>query len=258
MLVATWNVNGLRARFDYISHWLAAREPDVVGFQELKMTDEAFPTADFEALGYHTLTHGQKAWNGVAVLSRNPGTAIQRGLPGQDDFGSRLITVDVDGLSFTTVYCPNGKNIEHDDFPRKLAWFDALVAHMQPIAAADTPAIICGDFNICPTSLDTWDEKGLNGHIFHTDAERDRMQQLYDQGWTDLFREQHPDSSAFSWWDYRAGSFQRNHGLRIDFVLANAAARERASDVRIDRDFRKKVEGLTASDHAPVLAELSL
>jgi exodeoxyribonuclease III len=256
MLVATWNVNGLRARFDYITHWLKARQPDVIGLQELKMTDEAFPSDAFAELGYHTLTHGQKAWNGVAVLSREPGAALQRGLPGQEDFGSRLITADVAGIQFTTVYCPNGKNLEHADYERKLGWFDALVEHLAPAAAAQTPAIVCGDFNICPGALDSWDAHGMLGHIFHTDAERARMQALYNQGWTDLYRAQHPDSNAFSWWDYRAGSFQRNQGLRIDFVLANEAARERATNTLIDRDFRKKIEGLTASDHAPVITQL--
>jgi hypothetical protein len=128
--LATWNINGLRARLDYVKLWLGEREPDVVGFQELKMEDDKFPHDEFEALGYTCVTHGQKSWNGVAILSRLPLEHVESGLPGQEDFGARLIRARVgEGdarVDFTTLYCPNGKSVEHDDFPRKLAWFDAL------------------------------------------------------------------------------------------------------------------------------------
>ncbi|MEM7405234.1 MAG: exodeoxyribonuclease III [Pseudomonadota bacterium] len=257
MKLATWNVNGLRARLDYVLLWLRERQPDVVGLQELKMTDDLFPHDLFEAEGYRAEVYGQKAWNGVAVLSRHDINTSQRGLPGQDEFGSRLITTEVEGISFTTVYCPNGKSVEHDDYPRKLDWFDALASYMGGLRNAEQPTVICGDFNICPSSLDTWDEAGHADRIFHTSAERSRMQALYDLELTDTFRTLHPDSTAFSWWDYRAGSFQRNHGLRIDFILANPPAAARVESVEIDRDFRKKKEGLTASDHAPVIATLA-
>ena len=257
MRIATWNINGLRARIDYIVHWLQARQPDVVGLQELKITDELLPTDVFEELGYHVLTHGQKAWNGVAILSKEPAELVQSGLPGQDDFGARLITAKVEQLSFTTVYCPNGKKVEHDDYPRKLAWFDALQEHVRDTESADAQTVLCGDFNICPTDLDTWDEGAHSGQIFHTDAERARMSALYDFGLEDMYRAQHPDTRAYSWWDYRAGGFQRNYGLRIDFLLANKAAMDRLQTVEIDRDYRKKKDGLTASDHAPVFADLA-
>jgi exodeoxyribonuclease III len=256
MKIATWNINGLRARMDYILLWLRNRKPDVVGFQELKMTDEAFPSEVFEAEGYQVAVHGQKAWNGVAILTKSPAQIEQKGLPGQDDLGSRLITVSVEGLSFTTVYCPNGKSVEHDDYARKLAWFDALEEHMRGVVREHPGAILCGDFNICPRALDSWDETAHTDQIFHTQAERTRMQQIYDLGLEDVYRSHFPDNSAFSWWDYRAGSFQRNHGLRIDFLLASAAAAARVSSVEIDRDYRKKKDGLTASDHAPVIAVL--
>ena len=254
MRIATWNVNGLRARLDFVLHWLAAREPDVVGLQELKLQDDQFPHDVFEQAGYQALTHGQKAWNGVAILSRKPATLVQAGLPGQEDFGARLVTAEVEGLTFTTVYCPNGKNTDHGDYPRKLAWFDALADHL---GAPAEPSVVCGDFNICPTALDSWNEAKFAGGIFHTDAERERMGRFAEQGWTDLFRVLHPDEQAYSWWDYRGGSFHRGHGLRIDFVLGTAEVRERTREVTIDRDYRKKQEGLTASDHAPVIAELA-
>ena len=256
MRIATWNINGIRARTDYIVHWLRARQPDMVGLQELKITDELFPADIFEAEGYHVLTHGQKAWNGVAVLSKEPAEVVHRGLPGQDEFGSRLITVEQDDLQFTTVYCPNGKTVEHADYPRKLAWFDSLYEYMETAVSNSEQSVLCGDFNICPESIDSWDDTAHTGQIFHTDAERERMQKLYELGLHDVYRKHFPETQAFSWWDYRAGGFQRNHGLRIDFILATESAAARVGQVEIDRDYRKKKDGLTASDHAPVIADL--
>lgn len=257
MRFATWNINGLRARFDFLLHWLDARQPDVVGLQELKLEDEKFPHAELEAAGYTALTHGQKAWNGVAILSREPATVVQRGLPGQEDFGARLITAEVSGVSFTTVYCPNGKHLGHDDYPRKLAWFESLAEHLDGAHDPARPTILCGDFNICPGPLDSWDEEGKRGTIFHTDEERERYQRLLAWGMTDLFRHLHPEEQVFSWWDYRGGAFHRGFGLRIDLVLGTSAIVERLESATIDRDYRKKKDGLTASDHAPVWVDLA-
>ena len=256
MRIATWNVNGLRARLDFVLAWLAARQPDVVGLQELKLTDEQLPADAFREAGYHVASHGQKAWNGVAILSREEPKVVQRGLPGQDEFGARLIGAEVSGLVFTTVYCPNGKDVDHDDYPRKLAWFDDLLAHLEASSRADGSEVLCGDFNICPTSLDTWDESRGEGNIFHTEAERARMRALYDWGLADLYRSRHPEECAFSWWDYRGGAFHRGHGLRIDFLLGTEAVAKRVVAVSMDRDWRKKKDGLTASDHCPVYADL--
>lgn len=255
MRVATWNINGLRARLDFLVHWLRARRPDLVALQETKLPDDQFPVLAFEAEGYSTVFHGQKAWNGVAILSRGPARVLQAGLPGQSELGARLLTAEVGGLELTSVYCPNGKHVGHDDFPLKLDWLDALAAHL----AAPSPermAIVGGDFNICPTSLDTWSEERHAGAIFHTDEERSRFRALLDCGLSDLYRQLHPEERSFSWWDYRGGAFHRNLGLRIDFLLGTAAVRARLRSVEIDRDYRKKKQGLTASDHAPVIAEL--
>ncbi|MEN8180982.1 MAG: exodeoxyribonuclease III [Myxococcota bacterium] len=256
MRIATWNVNGLRARLDFVLHWLLDRQPDVVGLQELKLTDAQFPREELSAAGYHAVSHGQKGWNGVAILSRKPLRVVQQGLPGQEAFGARLLTAEVEDLEFTTVYCPNGKHIGHDDFPRKLAWFDALAGYLAEARDPKRPAILCGDFNLCPSGLDSWDEEHLAGAIFHTEDERVRWQQLLDWGWVDLFRERHPDERAFSWWDYRGGAFHRGQGLRIDFLLGTPPLLPRVQEVQIDRDYRKKKDGLTASDHAPVMADL--
>jgi exodeoxyribonuclease-3 len=255
MRIATWNITGLRARLDFLRLWLQARSPDVVGLQELKITDEEFPVEFFAELGYHAVTHGQKAWNGVAILSREPAEVRQRGLPGEADAGARLLSVAVGDVQVTTVYCPNGKDVEHDDFPLKLRWFDALLDHWAGLPR-DGCTLLCGDFNVVPSALDSWLGARGEGHIFHTAAERQRFAALLELGLYDLFREKFPDQQTFSWWDYRGGAFHRGHGLRIDLVLGSAAARARLADAVIDRDFRKKQDGLTASDHAPVWVDL--
>ncbi|NNL84674.1 MAG: exodeoxyribonuclease III [Myxococcales bacterium] len=256
MRVATWNINGLRARQDFVAHWLTERKPDVVGLQELKLTQEQFPSAFFSELGYHAIVHGQKAWNGVAVLSRKEATLRDAGLPGQEDLGARFLSVEISGLVFATVYAPNGKSTSHADFPRKLVWYEALHSHLIAHYDAAEPVILCGDFNICPTALDSWNEKAFAGEIFHTDEERERFARLEDWGLRDLFRAKYPDEAAFSWWDYRGGAFHKKQGLRIDFLLGTGSAAERLQSVEIDREYRKKKDGLTASDHAPVIADL--
>ena len=256
MRIATWNVNGMRARCDFVLHWLRARRPDVVGLQELKLTDDQFPRGDFEAEGYRVAIHGQKGWNGVAVLSRRPVELRQVGLPGQEQHGARLLGVDVEGLPFTTIYCPNGKHTGHEDFGMKLEWLDTLAAHVAERLSPDGPAVLCGDFNICPAALDSWNEAGLRGSIFHTEDERRRFQRLLDWGLADVFRERCPETRAYTWWDYRAGAFHKNQGLRIDLLLATRPVLARVRSVEIDRDYRKKQEGLTASDHAPLIVDL--
>ncbi len=256
MRVATWNVNGLKARFAFLSLWLRERRPDVVVLQELKLVDEQFPRAELEALGYWALCHGQKSWNGVAILSREPAEPVQVGLPGQEAVGARWLSARVGELHVASVYVPNGKHTGHEDFPRKLAWLDALAAHLAAQRAATPRLVVGGDFNVCPAALDSWNEEALRGHIFHTDAERARFRGLLDAGLVDVFRARHPELRAFSWWDYRGGAFHRGHGLRIDFLLASPAAAERVREAAIDREWRKKKEGLIPSDHAPVWADL--
>ena len=255
MKIATWNVNGLNARQEFMQIWLAEREPDVVGLQEIKTMDEVFPHDFFRELGYEAVVHGQKAWNGVAILSRLPVEVVQVGLPGQEAWGARLLTARIDDrLDFTTVYCPNGKTLEHEDCAAKLDWFDALASHCQ--GENSGASVLCGDFNIVGQAIDSWQGEAAEGGIFHTVQERARLQTLLDLGLSDLYRAIHPHDQTFSWWDYRGGSFHRGHGLRIDLILASGAVNERVIEVYTDRDFRKKHDGLTASDHAPVIAEL--
>ncbi len=256
MRVASWNVNGLRARLDFVLLWLRERQPHVVGIQELKLGDAQFPHAAFEAAGYQACVFGQKSWNGVAILCRKPARLVRRGLPGQEDAGARLLTAEIDGLSFTTVYVPNGKSVDHEDFPGKLAWLDALADHFATHHDPAAPAVLCGDFNVVPAALDSWNEAALAGRIFHTDAERQRLARLCEWGLVDVFRRLHPELQAFSWWDYRGGAFHRRQGLRIDLLLGTRSVAARARAAEIDRDWRKKHEGLIPSDHAPVVADL--
>ena len=257
MKIATWNINGLRARLDFVLAWLADRQPDVVGLQELKLEDDKFPHDAFASMGYQAVTHGQKAWNGVAILSRKEAKVIARGLPGQEDSGARLISAEVSGLNFTTVYCPNGKTLEHDDYPRKLAWYESLSQQLCANHDKNSHTVLCGDFNICPAPLDSWRGEAADGEIFHTEAERERLAALLEWGLHDLFREKFPEKQTFSWWDYRGGSFHRGHGLRIDFLLGSSSVRKRLLDCMVDREWRKKKDDLTASDHAPVIATLA-
>lgn len=261
MRIATWNVNGLRARIDFITHWLRNREPDVVGMQELKVTDDEFPHEPFNELGYTVVTHGQKGWNGVAIASRLPIEATDRGLPGEADAGARLIRGRIAGpgnlgeVSFATAYCPNGKDIGHADFPIKLKWYDSLRGYLASMDGGG-PFLIGGDFNVVPEPVDCWRGEAADGTIFCTVDERSRYQALLDCGLVDLYRRVEPDKQAFSWWDYRGGAFHRGMGLRIDMLLGNEALAGRVTDVVIDRAYRYKKDGLTASDHVPVYADV--
>ena len=265
MTIATWNINGMQARLGFVLHWLQARSPDVVLLQELKLSADRFPHAELEAAGYQGLVHGQKSWNGVAVLTRTDTVGAARletrGLPGLEEQGARLVSAELEvaglgALSCVSVYVPNGRSVEHPEFAHKLAFLDGLLEFAEQQLAGPRALVVGGDFNLCPGALDTWDEAAWEGRIFHTPAERERFQALVGLGLVDLFRRLYPEQRQFSWWDYRAGNFHKNLGLRIDFLLATGAVAARTTAVRIDRDYRKKQDGMIASDHAPVIAEL--
>jgi len=234
--------------------WLKERKPNIVGLQELKIQNEDFPFEFFKDLGYESFVHGQKSWNGVAILSNVPGELKLKGLEDQEDFGARLITAKFGELEFTTCYCPNGKDINHQDYAAKLGWFESLIGLYQKNSSEKS--ILCGDFNIVPTEVDSWMGEKAEGTIFHTIAEREKMSRLLETGFIDLYRQANPDLQAFTWWDYRGGSFHRKHGLRIDFILGSNKVSKDTTEITIDRDFRKKKGELTASDHAPVFADL--
>ena len=266
MTIATWNINGMQARLGFLQHWLRARQPDLVMLQELKQTADRFPHAELHEAGYRAVVHGQKSWNGVAILAHaervGEARLLARGLPGLEQHGARLVgaEVQVNGvgpLACTSVYVPNGRTVAHPEFGHKLAFLDGLVQYLRAALAEQRTVLIGGDFNLCPGPLDTWHEDAPEGSIFHTLAERERFAALIELGLVDLFRDRNPGVRQYSWWDYRAGSFHKNQGLRIDFLLAGAALAGRTAAVRVDRDYRKKQDGMIASDHAPVIAELA-
>lgn len=256
MRIATWNINGIRARLDYLRLWLEERQPDLVGLQELKSTEQQFPYDELREVGYHAATHCQKAWNGVAVLSREPVELRQAGLHNQDEAGARLVAVDAGDLCFATVYCPNGKSVGHPDFARKLSWFDDLRDFVESTAQRTENLVLCGDFNVVPQAVDSWAEDILEGGIFHTVAERERIAALEALGLHDVFRVKNPKLPGFTWWDYRAGAFHKNRGLRIDLALATQSVLDRVVFVNPERDWRKKVNGLTPSDHCPLTIDM--
>ena len=202
------------------------------------------------------MVHGQRGWNGVAILARKPIEVVQQ-RPARRGLGARFVTRARRGASVTTVYSPNGKYVGHEDFPRKLAWHDALAEHSAASHPPDEPAVLCGDFNLCPQRDRQLERSAApRRHLPHRRGAL-ALPRLLDGGLVDVFRERHPDTQAFSWWDYRAGDFHKREGLRIDFLLATRPVLARARAADIDREYRKKKDGLIASDHAPVFADLN-
>lgn len=264
MQIATFNVNSIHARLAFVKHWLEARAPDIACLQELKVTDDKFPTEELAALGYHAVIHGQPQWNGVAIVSKEPMEVVQTGLPGAEDQGARLVTARLPpaagrpAIEVTSVYVPNGKSVDHDDYRQKLDFLAALDDYLGTRLPSDDVVVVGGDFNLCHRALDSHAPDRLAGRIFHTDAERRALDRLLARGLTDLYRHDQPEGTMFSWWDYRAGAFHKNHGLRIDLLLGNPAATAALESTLIDREYRKKKDGETASDHAPVTATLRL
>ena len=257
MQIATWNVNGLRARSLRLAEWLAERKPDVVCLQELKLVEEEFPFLELRAAGYHAVIAGQQAWNGVAILSRERAEVVVRELDGAAKDGARFIVARVAGLEVASLYAPNGKSVTHPDFTMKLAWFDRLATYVESRTDRAAPFFLGGDFNVNPTDLDSFGGTRLRGKSHHTDEERALLPRLAAAGLVDLFRQKYPTEPGYSWWDYRAGSFHKNLGMRMDLLLATPALADRVEDVFVDREFRKKGKsGSIASDHAPVVAAL--
>jgi exodeoxyribonuclease III len=257
VLLATWNVNGVRARSQRLTEWLSDRKPDVACLQELKIVEADFPHLELRASGYHAVLSGQQSWNGVAVIARERPELVMRELPGAAECGARFVVAKVGDLEVASVYVPNGKTLEHADYTMKLGFLHRLCEHVENRANKDAPLVLGGDFNVCCADLDSHGGKRFEGHIFHTDRERALMERLRAAGLVDLFRAKYPDVAGFSWWDYRAGSFHKNEGMRIDLLLATPAVAARVKDVYVDRDYRKKSSaGAVPSDHAPVIAVL--
>lgn len=256
MRIATWNVNSVGARLERVTAWLDAQRPDVLALQELKCTTDAFPREPIEALGYSVEALGDGRWNGVALLSRLPMTDVRRNLIDQPEYeGSiepRAIGATIDGVRVWSVYVPNGRELEHDHFGYKLNWLGKLRDTVEA-EASDLPYAVIGDYNIAPADTDVWDIAAFAGSTHVTPEERACLTALQGAG----LREVIPRSLKgpnYTYWDYRQLAFQKGMGMRIDLVMANRAFHERVTDAWIDREERK---GKGASDHAPVVVELS-
>lgn len=254
MLVATWNVNSLKARLPRVEQWLAESGPDVLCMQETKLADAAFPALAFQGLGYETVHHGQGQWNGVAICSKvgieDPVFGFADGI--EPDTDARLISATCGSVRIHSVYVPNGRAVGHDHYYYKLSWLARLREHLDTTCKPDEPVIVAGDWNIIPTDIDVWDPSEFEGATHVTPEERTALATVADWGLVDTFRERYPDTPGlFSYYDYTAGRFHKRQGMRIDYLLASEPLAATSTIDLVDRNGRK---GSKPSDHAPVIA----
>lgn len=256
MRLATWNVNSVRARLPRLLDWLAGVAPDIVCLQETKCAAEAFPRDEVEKLGYEVAAHGDGRWNGVALLSRVGLTDVARGFPGEPGFPdpeARAIAATCGDVRVWSVYVPNGRSLDSPHYAYKLAWLRALRDALAVELADHRQLAVCGDFNIAPTDADVWDPALFVGSTHVTEPERRALRDLLDLGLVDVVPQPLKGPNPFTYWDYRAGMFHRDQGMRIDLVCVNAAFNERVRTAYIDREARK---GKGPSDHAPVVVDV--
>jgi exodeoxyribonuclease III len=255
MKIATWNVNSIRQRERHVARWLEQCQPDILLLQEIKCEAHAFPALTYQALGYQSEAVGQKAYNGVAALARVPFTVHHRALPGlpPDDAQSRYIEIETDGITVIGIYLPNGNSGGEAGFAYKLAWLDRLAERAETLLEQDKPFLIAGDYNVCPGN-DDWAPGALSAMDALVRPEsRSRFRRLLWNGLTDAVRAVHPHGAVYTFWDYQAGAWQRDIGLRIDHVLLSPALAERLVAAAPDREERAQPQ---PSDHVPVMVEV--
>jgi len=259
MRVATWNVNSIRQRLDSLQAWLAERQPDIVCLQEIKCTNEAFPREVIEGLGYNVAVHGQKTWNGVALLSKLPFDEVAPGLMGDDAdvqarFLEALVSTKSGVLRVVTLYLPNGNGGE-DKYVYKLKWMDRLAAFSHERLQLEEPLILAGDYNVIPTARDAKRPEAWVNDALFLPPTRDRFRALMNLGLTDAIRAVSDTDDLYTFWDYQAGAFQKNDGIRIDHLLLSPQAADRLIDAGIDRHVRSWDK---PSDHVPVFVDLDI
>lgn len=254
MRIATFNINGIGARLPRLLEWLEAVKPDIACLQEIKTVEGNWPAAAIADAGYHSLVLGQKGFNGVAILSREPAVETQRGLPGDDsDEHARYLEAEVAGLRVASIYLPNGNPVPGPKFDYKLAWFARLRAHAQGLLAAEIPVVLAGDYNVCPTPADVFSEAAMaNDALCQPETRAAYRAMLYD-GWLDAIRARYPRETVYTFWDYQAGAWRRDAGLRIDHLLLSPAAADRLVEAGVDKSVRGEER---ASDHAPTWVQL--
>lgn len=255
MKIATWNVNSVVARLPLVLRWLAKERPDVLCLQETKCADERFPAREFAELGYRVETHGQPTYNGVAILSRAAATDVQKGFPDDEATAhARLLAATVEGVRVVNVYIPNGAYVGSEKYDFKLGWMRRLREFLDEEFWADDAVLLCGDFNVAPEDRDVHDPDLWRGKILFSKREREALQEVKEWGFVDAYRRHVAEGGNFSWWDYRAGSFRKNAGLRIDHVWVSEPLAERSTRAWIDKEPRGWER---PSDHTPVVVEVA-
>jgi exodeoxyribonuclease-3 len=255
MKIVSWNINSLRKRQERLLTWLAGTQPDIVCLQETKCTDEQFPVLDLKAAGYHSAFHGQKSYNGVAIISKLEPRDVRPALCDEDeDPQARVLAVTIESLRIYSIYAPNGQAVGSPAYDYKMRWYGRLRNCLQR-EGRDQRLVVCGDFNVAPKDEDVYDPGLWRGAIMCSDGERQAFDELCGIGLVDTLRLHHAEAGLFSWWDYRMLSFPKNRGLRIDAILASNSLAAQCTAAGIDRDMRK---GKEPSDHAPVWAEFEL
>lgn len=254
MRIVTYNVNGIGARLPRVLEWLDAFKPDVACLQEIKCATDAFPVREMERAGYHALVHGQKGFHGVAILSRAVAVETARGLAGDPiDEQSRYLEADIEGVRVASLYLPNGNPQPGPKFDYKLAWMDRLRARAAELLARERPTVLAGDYNVCPTDEDAFSMREMADNALVQPQSRREYRRLLLQGWTDGLRARHPHGAIYTFWDYQAGAWQRDHGLSIDRLLLDPLAADRLRAAGVDKAVRSAER---ASDHAPTWVEL--
>jgi exodeoxyribonuclease-3 len=256
MRIATFNVNGITSRLPRLLEWLEKEAPDIACLQELKAPDAGFPIMAIREAGYGAVWHGQRSWNGVAILSKgDEPVEIRRGLPGDpDDTHSRYIEAAVKGIVVGCLYLPNGNPQPGEKFDYKLAWFERFIAHARTLCELRRPVVLAGDYNVVPTDFDIYNPKSWKKDALLQPESREAYERLLAQGWVDALRARHPEERIYTFWDYFRNHWERNSGLRIDHLLLNKELAPRLADANVDRWVRGRPK---ASDHAPTWIELS-
>ena len=254
MKIATWNVNSLKVRLPQVLEWLASTSPDVLVLQEIKQTTDAFDADAFSEIGYQSVASGQKTYNGVAVISREPSTDIVTDFPGFEDPQRRILAATINRVRVVNLYVPNGNSVGSEKYEYKLGWLRALKGFLESEMRNNENLVVLGDFNIAPDDRDVHDPEKWGEGILCSPPERRALEELIDLGLSDVFRQFEQAEKTFSWWDYRAAGFRRNAGLRIDLILASKALAEICEASYIDREPRTWER---PSDHTPVIAEFS-
>ncbi len=256
MRIATYNINGIKARLPRLLEWLQETQPDVACLQEIKTQDEGFPAAEFERIGYGAIWHGQKSFNGVAILARNAQPVeTHRGLPGDpDDEQSRYLEADVGGVRIASIYLPNGNPLPGPKFDYKLGWMKRLQAHAASLLVAETPVVLAGDYNVIPHVQDIWSAKSMLDDALRQPESIAAYRRILADGWTDALATHYPQGGVWTYWDYQAGAWPQDHGFRIDHLLLSPVAADRLQSCGVDKEYRGREK---ASDHMPVWVELA-